>query len=41
VPSHVNETRDPVDHLGGVLSALFVGTLVMAINLARPPMEAP
>jgi len=37
VPSHVNETRDPVDHLGGVLSALFVGTLVMAINLAATP----
>ena len=37
VPSHVNETRDFVDHLGGVLSALFVGTLVMAINLAATP----
>src|SRR5271157_875856 len=37
VPSHVNETRDPVDHLGGVLSALFVGTFVMAINLAATP----
>jgi MFS transporter, DHA2 family, multidrug resistance protein len=37
VPSHVNETSDPVDHLGGVLSAGFVGTLVMAINLAPTP----
>ncbi len=37
VPSHVNETRDPIDHLGGVLSAMFVGTLVMAINLAATP----
>jgi MFS family permease len=37
VPSHVNETRDPVDHIGGALSGLFVGTLVMAINLAASP----
>jgi len=34
VPSHVNETTDPVDNLGGVLSALAVGALVLAINLA-------
>ncbi|MEG0027930.1 MAG: MFS transporter [Aurantimicrobium sp.] len=32
VPAHVNETTDKVDHLGGVLSALFIGTLVMGIN---------
>lgn len=32
VPSHVNETSDKVDHLGGVLSAVFIGTLVLGIN---------
>ncbi|MDH6422861.1 MFS transporter [Aurantimicrobium minutum] len=32
VPAHVNETKDKVDHLGGVLSGLFVGTLVLGIN---------
>ena len=37
VPSHVNETRDPVDHFGGVLSVVFVAALVMAINLAATP----
>jgi MFS family permease len=32
VPAHVNETSDKVDHLGGVLSALFIGSLVLGIN---------
>src|SRR5215204_5261238 len=32
VPSHVNETTDPVDNLGGVLSVVLVGSLVMSIN---------
>ena len=27
VPNHVNESTDPVDHLGGVLSIAFVGAL--------------
>src|SRR5271157_4043619 len=34
VPSHVNETTDPVDNVGGVLSILFVSALVLAINFA-------
>lgn len=34
VPAHVNETTEPVDNLGGVLSVLFVGTLILAINFA-------
>jgi MFS transporter, DHA2 family, multidrug resistance protein len=34
VPSHVNETTDPVDNLGGVLSVVFVAALVLAINFA-------
>ena len=37
VPSHVNETTDPVDNLGGILSALLVGTLILAINFAPVP----
>jgi DHA2 family multidrug resistance protein-like MFS transporter len=37
VPAHVNETTDPVDNLGGVLSVLFIGTLVLAINFAPAP----
>src|SRR6185312_7967893 len=37
VPAHVNETTEPVDHLGGILSIAMVGTLVLAINLAPEP----
>jgi MFS family permease len=37
VPSHVNETTDPVDNLGGVLSVLFVAALVLSINFASVP----
>ena len=37
VPSHVNETADPVDNLGGVLSVVLVAALVLAINFAPVP----
>ncbi len=37
VPAHVNETTEPVDHLGGILSIALVGSLVLAINLAPEP----
>ena len=37
VPAHVNETSGPVDNLGGVLSVLLVGAIVLAINLAPVP----
>jgi MFS transporter, DHA2 family, multidrug resistance protein len=37
VPAHVNETSDPVDNLGGILSFVFVGTLILAINFAPVP----
>jgi MFS transporter, DHA2 family, multidrug resistance protein len=37
VPSHVNEATDPVDNLGGVLSAVMVAGLVLAINFAPVP----
>jgi MFS family permease len=39
VPSHVNETSDPVDNLGGVVSAIFVGALIVSINFASVPNE--
>ena len=37
VPAHVNETTDPVDNLGGILSILLVAALVLAINFAPVP----
>jgi MFS transporter, DHA2 family, multidrug resistance protein len=37
VPAHVNEGTDPVDNLGGILSALLIGGLVLAINFAPLP----
>jgi MFS transporter, DHA2 family, multidrug resistance protein len=37
VPAHVNETTEPVDNLGGVLSAFLVGGAILAINFAPVP----
>lgn len=37
VPAHVNETTEPVDNLGGILSAVLVGALILAINFAAVP----
>ena len=37
VPSHVNESTEPVDNLGGLLSIVLVGTLVLGINFAPVP----
>ena len=34
VPAHVNETTDPVDNLGGMISVLFIAALVLSINFA-------
>jgi MFS transporter, DHA2 family, multidrug resistance protein len=39
VPSHVNETTEPVDHVGGVLSIALVGALILGINFAAVPNE--
>jgi MFS transporter, DHA2 family, multidrug resistance protein len=39
VPSHVNESTEPVDHLGGVLSIFLVGALILGINFAAVPNE--
>ena len=37
VPAHVNETSEPVDNLGGILSIALVAALVLGINLAPVP----
>ena len=37
VPSHVEETTDPVDNLGGIISIVLVGALILAINFAAVP----
>ena len=37
VPSHVNEATEPVDNLGGILSVVLVGALVLSINFAPVP----
>jgi MFS family permease len=39
VPAHVNEATEPVDNLGGFLSLVLVGTLIIAINVAPVPNE--
>ncbi len=37
IPSHVNETKNPVDNVGGLMSLILIGTLIMAINFAPVP----
>jgi EmrB/QacA subfamily drug resistance transporter len=37
VPAHVNESTEPVDNLGGILSLVLVGALILAINFAPVP----
>jgi MFS transporter, DHA2 family, multidrug resistance protein len=37
VPAHVSEGTEPVDHLGGGLSVLLVGALILAINFSVVP----
>jgi EmrB/QacA subfamily drug resistance transporter len=37
VPAHVNETTESVDNLGGILSVVMIGALVLAINFAAVP----
>lgn len=39
VPSHVEETSDPVDNLGGILSVVLVGALILGINFAPVPNQ--
>ena len=37
VPAHVNESTKRVDNLGGVLSAVMIGALIIAINFITVP----
>jgi MFS family permease len=37
VPGHANETTDPVDNSGGLLSAILVAAVVLAINFVPVP----
>jgi DHA2 family multidrug resistance protein-like MFS transporter len=37
IPANVNETTEPVDHSGGVLTIFLVGALIMAINFVVVP----
>lgn len=37
IPSHVNESTEPVDHLSGMMSILLIGLLVLGINFAPVP----
>jgi EmrB/QacA subfamily drug resistance transporter len=39
VPAHINETSEKVDNLGGILSAVMIGALILAINFAPVPGE--
>ena len=34
IPAHVNESTEAVDHIGGLLSMVFVGALILTINFA-------
>jgi MFS transporter, DHA2 family, multidrug resistance protein len=37
VPAHVNEATEPVDNFGGILSAVMIGALVVALNFITVP----
>ncbi len=37
VPAHVNEGTEPVDNLGGALSVLLIGALILGINFTAVP----
>src|SRR5262245_26964956 len=40
VPAHVKESTDPVDNVGGILSAVLVGALIISINFLPVPNES-
>ena len=37
IPANVNETTEPVDHPGGVLTIFLVGAFIIAINFVVVP----
>lgn len=40
VPAHVDESSEPVDHLGGVISAAALGCLVLGVTFVFAPGES-
>lgn len=32
IPAHINEGKEPVDNIGGILSVVLIGTFVLALN---------
>jgi MFS family permease len=40
VPSHVGESRVPVDHIGGVLSVIALAAVVLGVGLVFDPSES-
>src|SRR6516165_9783383 len=39
IPAHVNEGTEPVDNIGGVLSLVLIGSLILGINFAPVPND--
>ncbi len=39
VPAHINESTEPVDNIGGILSAVMIGALVIALNFITVPNQ--
>jgi MFS family permease len=37
IPAHVHEGTEPVDNMGGILSVVLVGTLILAVNFVVMP----
>ena len=37
IPAHVNESTEAVDNLGGILSLVLIGSLILGINFAPVP----
>jgi EmrB/QacA subfamily drug resistance transporter len=41
VPAHVNESTDPVDNLGGILSVVMIAALVLGLSTIAAPGQLP
>jgi MFS family permease len=39
IPAHVNEGTEPVDNMGGLLSLVLIGSLILGINFAPVPND--
>jgi MFS transporter, DHA2 family, multidrug resistance protein len=38
IPAHINEGKEPVDNVGGILSVVLIGTFVLSLNF--PPVAS-